>query len=162
MATPLDVTLTWSAAVDPVLAILIDEEFIRTVASATGGTDVAVEVTVVDDATIVTSERTLPARVPGYAKALVGESLRVEETRSYGRDADGSVGGPVAVAFGSAPVRITGHLALIATAAGSQLRLTGDVAASVPFVRGRIERFAAEQVVSFLRIEERLVAERLG
>ena len=85
--------------------------------------------------------RELPAEVPAFAKALVGDTIRLEETRRYGApDEDGSRVGTVEVGFGSAPLRLTGTLTLAPTDTGSAVRLDGEVKASVPFIGGKIER----------------------
>ena len=76
MATSLTARLAIPADPAAAFGLLIDPDFVREVAEATGGSDVEVTVTPADDggATVV-SRRTLPADVPSYAKALVGGKI---------------------------------------------------------------------------------------
>lgn len=150
---------------DPVRTYLLvtDKGYVRAVAEATAGQDVEVSVEPTPDGgAVVTSRRTLPAELPSYARALVGDRLRLVESRAYGpAAADGSRTGTVEVRFEGAPVRIDGTLALRAEGEGSVIDMTAAVAASVPFVGGKVERFAAEQVRAFLRKETEVAVARL-
>lgn len=144
-------------------ALLTDPEYVQAVGEATGGHDVVVTVTLTDDGgAVVASRRVLPAELPSYAKAVVGSSLTLTETRTFGpADPDGHRTGTAVVAFEGAPVSISGPLALVTAASGSELALEAQVSASIPFVGGKIERFAAEQVERFMRKEGEVAAHRL-
>ncbi len=104
-----------------------------------------------DGGATIVSERSLPSDLPSYAKALVGESVRLTETRVLGpAAADGSREARSTVAFGGAPVSITGSLRLAADGDASAVEVRMAVKASVPFVGGKIEKFCAEQIERFL------------
>ncbi len=164
MSTSLSARVEFPADPPRTYALVTDEHYVRAVAEATAGQDVAVSVEPTPDGgAVVTSRRTLPAELPSYARALVGGSVRLIETRAYGPPApDGSRTGTVEVRFEGAPVRIDGTLALRAEGDGSVIDVTADVAASVPFVGGKIERFASEQVQAFLRKETEVAVARLA
>jgi hypothetical protein len=164
VATNLSARLAIPADPAAAFALVTDPAYVERVATATGGDDVAVTVTPTDDggATVV-SMRSLPADLPSYAKALVGESVHLTETRVLGpAAADGSRSGTVDVAFGGAPVSVTGTLRLAGDGAGSTVAVEMAVKASVPFVGGKIEKFCAEQIERFLAKEGEIAAERLS
>ncbi len=164
MATSLSARLDLPADPEHAFTLLSDPAYVEEVATGTGGHDVEVSVEPTDDggATIV-SARTLPAEVPSYAKPLVGEHVRLTETRTFGpAAADGSRDGTLAVSFGSAPVGITGTLRLQAGGMGTEVLVELSVKAGVPFVGGKIEKFSAEQIERALGKEEQIIMGRLG
>jgi hypothetical protein len=164
VATPLSVSLDLPADPEAAYALLTDASYVQEVGEATGGIDVEVSVTPTDDGgAVVESRRALPAELPSYAKAMVGDTLRLVETRTFGpASADGSRGGSASVRFEGAPITISGPLRLAAGGPGSVLALDLSVAASVPFVGGKIERFAAEQIERAARKEGEVAAGRLS
>ncbi len=112
---------------------------------------------------MMVSRRSLPADLPSYAKAVVGDTLRLTETRSLGAAAaDGSRDGRVSVTIEGAPITIEGPLELRPTADGSIVLISADIKAAIPFVGGKLEQFALEQMQRFLRREQTLALERLA
>ena len=160
MTTRLSTRLALPAAAGPAFDLVTDPAYVERVATATGGHDVEVSVTRTDDGgAVVVSRRSLPADLPSYAKTLVGESVRLIETRTFGpAAADGSREGTVTVDFGSAPVSVEGELRLGADGAGSAVTIDMRISSSVPFVGGKIERFCAEQVERFVAKEQEVAA----
>lgn len=163
MATSLAATVPFAADPARTYAVVTDPAYVEAVAKATGGSDVEVTVTPTDDGgAVVVSARSLPADVPSFAKALVGETIRITETRTYGPAADdGSRAGTVEATFGAAPMRLTGTLRLDPEGSGSVIALDASVKASVPLIGGKIERFAVEQVQDFVAKESEVAAARL-
>ena len=163
VATALSASLDFPA--DPVAAyaLVTDESYVTAVAAATGGQQIEVSVVPSPDGGAVgTSTRVLPAALPSYARALVGDTLALTEVRTYGpAGPDGSRSGTVAVTFDGAPVRIDGTLALAPSEGGSACAMHASVKASVPFLGGKIESFAAEQVRAFLAKEAEVALARL-
>jgi hypothetical protein len=164
VATPLSSELRLPASPADAFALLTDPAYVTAVGEATGGMDIEVTVTPTDDGgAVVVSRRVLPAELPSYAKAVVGDTLKLTETRTYGpAGADGSRSGTTKVDFEGAPVNLGGTLALGPDGAGTLLRVDGKVAASIPFVGGKIEKFAVEQVQKALAKEEQVAGERLA
>lgn len=164
MATPLSVTLDLAADPAAAFALLTDPDYVRAVGEGTGGIDVEVSVTTTHDGgTVVESRRSLPAELPSYAKAMVGDQLRLVESRTFGPAAeDGSRTGSAEVRFDGAPVVIQGPLTLRPEGAGTVLALDLSVSASIPFVGGKIEKFAAEQVGRAARKENEIAGARLS
>lgn len=164
MATSLSARLDLPADPEQAFALLCDPAYVEEVATGTGGQDVeaGVEETAGGGATI-TSARSLPAEVPSYAKPLVGDQVRLTETRAFGpAEADGSRDGTLGVSFGSAPVSITGTLRLQPGGLGTEVLVEMSVKASVPFVGGKVEKFCAEQIERALGKEEQIIMGRLG
>jgi hypothetical protein len=141
-------------------ALVTDPAYVERVATATGGHDVEVSVTPDDDdgATTV-SARTMPANLPSYAKAFVGDTIRLVETRVFGPPAaDGSRVGTFSVDFGSTPISMRGTLRLAADGSASAMAIQIEITASVPFVGGKVERIAAEWIERFVAKEEKVAA----
>lgn len=163
MSTPLTAQLDFPA--DPLRTYILvtDEGYLRAVAEATGGQDIQIEVTASDDGgSTVLSNRSLAPQVPGYARALVGEKITLQERRVYGpAAADGTRVGTVTVNFDGLPVQVVGQLILAPSGEGSTISLDAKISASVPFVGGKIERFALDQVQEFLLRETRVARDRL-
>ena len=140
--------------------LLSDPDYVQEVAARTGGRDVKVTITSGDDGTVViVSARTLPAKVPSYAKAFIGESIRLTETRTLGpADAEGTRSGVLNVDFSGAPARVTGPLTLSGEDAASALAVDLEVKASVPFVGGKVEQFISDQIQRSMAKEAEVAA----
>jgi hypothetical protein len=155
-----------SLATDPqtAFAMVTNREYLQKVAEATGGSDIEITVTpTIEGGATIVSRRKLPADLPSYAKALVGDFLRLTETRTFGAAAaDGSRRGSVSVAIDGAPITIEGPLKLEPTPDGSIVMIKAEVKASVPFVGGKLEKFAADNITDFLRVEEKVAAKYLS
>jgi hypothetical protein len=151
---------------DPRAAFLLlsDPDYVQEVARRTGGRDVHVTITPGDDGGIViVSARTLPAKVPSYAKPLIGEQIRLTETRTLGpADGDGTREGRLAVDFHGAPAHVTGPLRLAGDDGVSALDVDLQVKASVPLVGGKIERFISDQIAASMRKEAEVAAGYVG
>ena len=164
MATHLSAHLALPDDPAGAFALLTDPAYVEEVAVATGGHDVTVSVTPGDDggATVV-SARTLPANLPSYAKAFVGDTISLTETRVYGAAAaDGSRDGTFDVDFGSTPIAISGTLRLAPEGDAAGLAIEVDIKASVPFVGGKVEGVASGWIEKFVAKEEKVAAEHAG
>ena len=164
MATHLSAHLALPADPAGAFALLTDPAYVEEVAVATGGYDVTVSVTAGDGggATVV-SARTLPANLPSYAKAFVGETISLTETRVYGPAAgDGSRDGTFDVVFGSTPIAISGSLRLAPEGDAAGLAIEVEITASVPFIGGKVEGVASGWIGKFVAKEEKIAAERAG
>jgi hypothetical protein len=160
VATHLSAHLALPSAATAAYALLTDAAYVEEVATATGGHDVEVSVTPsADGGATVVSARTLPANLPSYAKAFVGENLELTETRVYGpAAADGSRDGTFAVDFGSTPITINGTLRLLPEGEASGLAIEIDIKASVTFVGGKVEGVASGWIERFVAKEEKVAA----
>jgi uncharacterized protein YndB with AHSA1/START domain len=164
VATSLSARLDIPADPATAFALLTDPDYVRQVAEATGGIDVEVTVTPSEDggATVV-SRRTLPADVPSYAKALVGDTVTLTETRTIGGAAsDGSRDGTIAIDFGSAPGSVTGTLQLAGAGARTGVDVALSIKANVPLIGGKVEKMVAEQIQAALVREQAVAVGRLS
>lgn len=142
-----------------VMRMLLDPEYVREKCERTGGHDVTVSREETPEGRVrITSTRSMPAAVPSYAQAFVGDTLTVTEVQEWEPPgADGSARATVEVDF-HAPMTYTGTIALSGTDGGSTLRNEGEFIARVPFVGGKVEGVAREQTERYLA-KETLVAE---
>lgn len=156
MTTTLDVRQTFPGPLDQVRAMLTDPDYARNRAEQTGS--ISCEVTVTPDAggaTVVTIKRVLPADLPSFASALVGPNLEVTEHQTWAPAAEGSCTASFEVSF-SGPLGATGVMTL--TSAGTQTtsRITATIKSTVPFVGGKLEKIAQEQLIRYLEKDEEL------
>lgn len=160
-------TVTWYQNYDcppqQALEILMSEEFQRDLAMATGSLEATADVQRSDDGRVtLTSSRTMPAQVPGYAKAFVGESIELVEIQRWDPPSDsGERTGTFEVKIDAAPVRFDGTLALTGSTT-CQVITTGEVKASVPLVGGKIEGLIAEQIGRYIEVCEKLGQSRIN
>jgi hypothetical protein len=162
VATHLSARLALPGDPADAFALVTDPAYVERVATATGGHDVEVTVTPAEGAeegATTVSARTMPANLPSYAKAFVGDTIRLVETRVFGPSAaDGSRAGTFSVDFGSTPISIRGTLRLAADGSASAMAIEIEITASVPFVGGKVERIAAEWIERFVAKEEKVAA----
>jgi len=163
MATTLEYDQQLPAGPPRVLALLQDPEFVRAKAERTGAFDISVDVTNHPDGRVsITSTRSMPAEVPSYATAFVGEHLTVTETQEWSApDPSGHCTAQVTVDF-HAPLSYVGTIDLTGSDGTTTLRNRGKFSASVPFVGGKVERVAAEMTQKYLAKETAVATERLG
>jgi hypothetical protein len=139
-----------------VFAMLVDEDYVRARAEATGGTGIEASVRQVGDTIEVTNSRSVPADVPAYARSMVGDSIRIAETHIWGPEADGRREGTFEADFGTVPVTVRGRLRLVPDGAGSVAHLEGQIKASVPLVGRKVEQLVHDQIAAALVIEQEL------
>ena len=163
MATSLTCRLPIPADPHAAFLLLSDPDYVREVAQRTGGRDVEVSIEPSDDGgAVIRSHRVLPARLPSYAKALVGETVTIHETRVFGPAAeDGTRDGTIEVTFGGAPAHVTGTMRLEGDGT-SNVEVVMQVKASVPLVGGKVERLCADQIDASITRESVVAAERAG
>lgn len=163
MATTLEYDQQLPADAPRVLALLQDPEFVRAKAERTGAFDISVDVTSHPDGRVsITSTRSMPAEVPSYAAAFVGEHLTVTETQVWAApEPSGNCTAQVTVDF-HAPLSYVGTIDLTGSDGTTTLRNRGTFSASVPFVGGKVERVAAEMTQKYLAKETAVATERLG
>ena len=156
MTLTLDVHQTFPGSLDQVRAMLTDPEYARNRAKQTGA--ISCEVTVTSapgGATVVTTKRVLPADLPAFASALVGPNLEVTECQTWAPVAGGTCAAPFEVSF-SGPLGATGVITLTSTGSQTTSQITATIRATVPFVGGKLEKMAQEQLVRYLQKDEEL------
>ncbi len=157
-------TLTYDGDPATVFAVLIDPDYVEEKCWATYATEAGVTVEPDGDGVIIRTVRSLPAKVPSYAKSFVGDSIEVDQTETWGSPAeDGSRHGTVEATFSGTPMKVKGTLRLEPAEDGSTtLILLGDVKAGIPLVGGKLEGFASDQIVKGLDREAAAANARLA
>ena len=144
-------------------AVLSDPEYVEEKCWATFATEAGVTVEPDGDGVVIRTVRSLPAKVPSYAKSFVGDSIEVDQTETWGWPAaDGSRDGTVEATFTGTPLKVKGTLRLEPSDAGTTLVLKGDVKAGIPLVGGKIEGFASDQIIKGLEREAAAANARLA
>jgi hypothetical protein len=144
-------TVDYPAAPEAVFAMLTDEQFqARKCVAAT-----AIEP--VGEGVRIVTKRDLPTEgLPDFAKSLIGAKLVITETYDWGpAGADGSRFGELDVEVAGAPVSLTARVGLVPNGAGSQMRIDGDLKASIPLLGGKVEKSAAPAVIDGIHQEGR-------
>ena len=139
-----------------VFAMITDEGFLAKKLVAIGA--LSHEVAVIahpSGGASVRTEQVLPADVPDFARRLVGDTIRVRQTDSWGPPSpDGSRDGTFAVEIGGLPAKMAGTLRLYPIDGGGSVeRLAGVIRVSIPFIGGRLEALAADAVRAAVETE---------
>ncbi len=162
MATKLDYDQRLSASPAQVREVLLDPDYVRAKAERTGAFDITVDVTMQSDGrATITCTRSMPAEVPSYATAFVGEHLTITEVQEWSApDASGAATAVVTVDF-HAPLAYRGTITLTGDGSTSTLANRGEFKANVPFVGGKVERVASEMTEKYLAKETQVASEWL-
>ncbi|GAB3434624.1 DUF2505 domain-containing protein [Phycicoccus ginsengisoli] len=157
-------TLEYAATPAEVFAVLADVAFQEAKCAATGAISFTASVQPQGDATVITTERELPADgLPDFAKSMVGPTLKVVETQTWqAARADGSRTGTVSMSVTGAPIALKGTVALAVEGPGTVEHLDADLRASIPLVGGKIEKAAAPAIENAITIEGRTAHEWLA
>lgn len=163
MATTLEFEQSFPADPATVMTMFRDPAYVERKGERSGSREITVSVEEQPDGgTVVVSKRRMPANVPSFAQAIVGDTITVTETQHWGPPAeDGACAATVTVEF-SAPISYHGSIALMATDGGSVARTDGQFKAAVPFVGGKLEKIACDQTEDYLRTEEQVGGEWLN
>ena len=157
----IDLSFTYAAPPDAVLALLTDEQFLRDRAAALG-TEVR-GVTVVGSETVVrlaVSSRGIP---PVFAR-LVGSSVVFVERTRWTTEGDHGHRGDLdarADVFGRS-VQVTGERRLAPEDSGTRSTVTADVTVEAPLIGRRAESAVREMVSAVLEREDELLRRRLA
>lgn len=148
-------TVDYPADSDAVFAMLTDETFQARKCEQAGALSQDVAVTQAGGGTRVVTRRDMATNgLPDFAKSLIGSRLTITETYDWAApDSSGTRAGELTVELGGAPVSLRADLALVPNGASTQMRLDGDLKASVPFIAGKIEKSAAPAVIDGIRSE---------
>jgi hypothetical protein len=111
------------------------------------------------DTVQIHNRRVLPAKVPGFLKRFLGDTIPLDETQHWGpcrptrvRSAEFSVD------FDGQPLAFSGTIDLGPHGDGTAVRTKGALKCSVPLIGGKVENFAAEWIGKYLNKEERSVS----
>ena len=144
-------------------AMLTHHDYAVLRAEKTYGSDITVDVS--GDPAVVISKRTLPVpeELPSFAKGLVGDGIKIEETHAWGpAESDGSRQAALTVLFPTMPVKVEGSIRLSPTDQGCVVRIDAVATSSMPMVGSVIEQGVKATVVKSARKEEQVGQEWLA
>ena len=151
-------TLDYAATPHEVFAMLADEAFQTRKCEATGALNHTVSISAQGDRTVIVSSRDLPTDdFPAFVKSLVGDTLAITETQSWGPPGtDGTRQGTLTVDIAGTPIDLDGTLSLAAAGHGSVESVQGDLKARIPVFGGQIEKAAVPAIESAINIEREI------
>ena len=157
-------TMDYAGTPEEVFAVLSDQAFQEAKCAATAAIRYSAAVKANGGGATITTERILPADgLPDFARSMVGETLKVVETQTWGAPAaDGSRSGTVEMSVAGVPVALNGTLALAPGGAGTVEKLDAELKAKVPLIGGKIEKAAAPPIEEAIDIEAATVKEWLA
>jgi len=161
VTTTIDQVQHYTAGPLDVFAMLSDPAFIEKKCLASGSIEASAEVTTEDAGTTIVSRRVLPAKLPGFAKKFVGETLTLIETQNWTDDDEGTRTATFVVDFGNNPISFGGNVTLRPDGSGTRVEYIGDIKCGVPFVGGKIEGVAQDWITRYLDKEQRVGTEWL-
>jgi Protein of unknown function (DUF2505) len=150
-------TAEFPATPDEVFEMLSEPRFQEAKCGATAALEHAVSVERSGDRTIIKTERILPTNsLPDFAKAMVGETLKVGETQDWGpASANGTREGSIDLEIHGTPISLVGTMRLEPGGVGTIQHIVADLKAKIPLVGGKIERAAAPTIEAAIEVEHR-------
>jgi Protein of unknown function (DUF2505) len=162
MPAQIDEVQYYHADPETVFAMLADEEFIVHKSTQSGSLDVSAGVVADGDGVRIHNRRVMPAKVPGFVKRFLGDTIPLDETQIWtAADEDGSREAQFTVDFDGQPISFSGTISLRPQDGGTAVETKGPIKCSVPLVGGRIEKFASEWISKYLNKEQRVGAQWL-
>lgn len=157
MPAHIDVTQHYDADPATVFAMLCDKDFILYKCEQSASLEAEAEVTDQGDTVQIPHRRVLPAKVPGFVKRFLGDTIPLDETQHWGpADEHGSRSAEFSVDFDGQPLAFSGTIDLGPHGDGTAVRTKGALKCSVPLIGGKVENFAAEWIGKYLNKEERV------
>jgi hypothetical protein len=157
MPSHIDEVQRYDADPQTVFAMLSDQAFIVYKSEQSASLDVVAEVEDEGDTVRIHNRRVLPAKVPGFVKRFLGDTIPLDEVQHWGPASEsGSRSAEFTVDFDGQPLTFSGTIDLTPDGAGTAVRTKGALKCSVPFIGGKVENFAAEWIGKYLNKEERV------
>ena len=154
MGTRLQFSQVYAAEPAIVRSMVTDSAYIEERAIATGALTVDHTRTEAPDGAVdLVIVRTLPADMPSYARAIVGDTLTITEHQVWQAVDASTCQGRFDVKF-SAPLVFTGTASMTYDGSHTAVVTAGEIKASIPFVGGKVEALALEQTERYLRKEQ--------
>ena len=157
----IDISHTYPATPDAVLALLTDEQFLRDRAAALGA---QVQEATAAGATTTTRLSAPTTGIPPVFARFVGTSVSVSERSAWTPDGAGGHRSDLDVTsevFGR-QVRVTGERRLVPDGEGTRSTVTGDVTVDAPLIGRQAEGAVRELMAVVLRKEDELLRRRLA
>ncbi len=156
------------ASVDAVFAMLRDPAYqeLRCQRSGSLEHEVTIEEPVdesSDGPTVVTRRRMATDEFPDIAKSLIGRTVDIVETTSWGGAAeDGTREAGFTLSVEQTPVNLVGGVHITSEGDACVHTVDGELSAHVPFLGGKIERAIGPIITRVIELEEQLGREWLA
>jgi hypothetical protein len=156
MSTQFTGTISFEKTPDEVWAMITEPDYVVGKGEAQGALLVEASVTAAPDGgAVIESRRSLPAELPAFARALVGETVELTEVQSWSAASEGGIRtATLTVSFGSSPVNIDGTIRLGPTAKGAEIVIEATTKSSVPFIGSKVEQLTKDQTLRAIVKEE--------
>lgn len=150
-------TVTYPASADAVFAMLTDAAYWRDVAAAMHALHEDVDVRHDGTDIVVHIRRTMPARVPDVARALVGSEIEIEQTEYWSSaDRDGRRAARLLLTIPGKPVRFPARMTLEDVGASCRQSVSGRIEVRLPFGGGAIAAEVAKAIRAGMRVQEQV------
>ncbi len=147
----------YAAGPEAVWAMITDPAWREQVCAATGASTWDVFVDADETGGTVEVTRVMPSDVPASVKAIVGETVTVTQTETWGPAADdGTRRADVELRVKGQPATMTGSSTLAPSEAGTQLLVSGDLKVRIPLVGGRLEKELSKAITMALTKEHEI------
>lgn len=136
---------TYDADLATAFSLFCNADATKARAESLGHTDVSVlsnEATD-DGGWVITSTRTVPLDLPGFAKKVLKPNNESTQTDTWGPEVDGRRDGTFVIEVKGAPIKVQGTMSLTATGDGSCVQeVHGTLDVKVPIIGGKIAAWA--------------------
>ncbi len=157
MPAHIDETQHYDADPTTVFAMLRNEEFIVYKCQQSASLEATADVTDEGDTVLIHNRRVLPAKVPGFVKRFLGDTITLDETQHWSApDEHAERTAEFSVNFDGQPLAFGGTIDITPHGTGTAVRTKGVLKCSVPFIGGKVENFAAEWIGKYLNKEQRV------
>lgn len=157
----IDETTTTALAPGRVRDLMTTDAFQRAKADRLGAIEFGMEVTDGPPQTVVTRRRFDTVGFPEFLKPMLRPTIVAIETERWSpaEPGDDTFTGDFEVDVDGAPVSLRGHVRIEPHGTGARLTFTGNLRASVPLFRAKVEQSAAGSVLDTIHAEFALLEE---
>lgn len=136
----------YPAAPDAVWAMLTDPAWREQVCAATGAKSWAVRVEADESGGTIEVTRVMPSEVPGAVRRIVGDTVTVTQTETWGAATGGGRQADVQLRVKGQPAVMTGSSTLAPSAAGTRQLVSGELKVRIPLLGGTLEKELAKAI----------------
>ncbi len=129
----------YDATIDQMWAMLSDQSYWQAKYESMGAQNIAITTFEAGDTELtVSTQRDVPADLPGFAKKVIGETNHVTQTEKYTRAGD-AISATEEILVKNLPGGTTGTMKITPSGAGSSWAADFDIKVSIPMVGGKLE-----------------------
>jgi len=137
-----EITDQYSQDIDAVFAAFMNPDFVKARSEAVGAHNIDVTVSEEDGVYTLTIIREMPSDAPGALKKFIPAWSKTTQVETWKGDAGGPYAGTTEANVDGVSVSITGSMKLSASGSGSVNVTETLIKVSIPFVGGKMEKFA--------------------